>query len=107
MSLEEIKKVSFEELEDKVVLWAEERNLLDKDPRIQLLKTVEELGELVSASLKGKVREEVDAVGDVLVTIIIYCHMKGLCPVRCLTRAFNEIEFRTGETKNGVFVRDI
>ena len=98
-------EITFEELEDKVLLWAEERNLLDNDPNYQLLKTMEELGELVDAALKGKVREEVDAVGDVLVTLIIYCHMKGLCPVRCLVRAFNEIEFRTGETKNGVFVR--
>lgn len=100
------KEIKYEEVEEKVILWAEERDLLDKDPRLQLLKTMEELGELVDASLKGKVREEVDALGDVVVTLIIYAEMKGLDIVRALNTAFNEIQFRTGETKNGVFVRD-
>ena len=97
--------VTFEEVQDAVILWAEEREILDQEPRQQLLKTMEELGELVAAVLKGRVYDEVDAIGDVLVTLIIYCEMRGLCPVRALLKAYNEIADRKGEVKDGVFVR--
>ena len=42
------------ELVDKINQWVLDRNLQTQDPRIQLCKTMEELGELAQGILKGK-----------------------------------------------------
>jgi hypothetical protein len=63
----------------KMVLdWARERGILDKsDPLSQLLKTVEELGELARAINKNDVPEQIDAIGDVYVTLILLNELMG------------------------------
>lgn len=97
---------TFEELEEAVLDWADERDLLDADPSRQFLKVVEEVGELASAIAKDKVDEQVDAIGDVLVTLIILAQQLDLEPVACLEEAYGEIANRTGKTINGTFIKD-
>lgn len=95
---------TFESLASSICQWAQERDI--NNPAKQLLKVFEEAGELSAAYLKGKAAEEKDAVGDVLVTLIIYCNIRGLNINECLSLAWNEIKNRKGVNVNGTFIKD-
>ena len=95
---------TFELLASSICQWAQERDI--NNPAKQLLKVFEEAGELSAAYLKGKTAEEKDAVGDVLVTLIIYCNIRGLNINECLSLAWNEIKNRKGVNVNGTFIKD-
>ena len=100
--------MEFNELQKKVLEWAEERNILCPDnSQKQLLKTMSELGELADAEIKNDYMGIIDGVGDVIVTLIIFAKQKGLKNIEeCLTFAWDEIKDRTGKTENGVFIKD-
>jgi NTP pyrophosphatase (non-canonical NTP hydrolase) len=71
--------VQLQELTDKVIAWAAERDILKySTPAAQFLKTVEELGELASATAKADKAAIADAIGDVTVTLIIATKLAGL-----------------------------
>lgn len=93
--------------EQDVILWAEQRGLLNpKNERNQLIKTYEELGEVSRALLKDDREGLVDGLGDVMVTLIIFARIKGLHLEDCLQAAYNVIKDRTGKTVNGVFIKN-
>jgi NTP pyrophosphatase (non-canonical NTP hydrolase) len=97
----------FEVLQENVLNWANERNLLkEENATKQFCKVVEELGELSSALLKGNELALKDAFGDVLVTLIILSKQKGLDLLACLNLAYNEIKDRKGQTINGTFIKE-
>ena len=94
-------------LEDKVIKWAEDKGLTNsKNAKTQLLKTVEEVGELSNALLKDDNDLIIDAVGDIVVTLIIFCKIRNLNIDECLEQAWNEIKDRTGSTVNGTFIKN-
>lgn len=99
--------MTFEELIVAVERWAADRKILDhSSPQAQLLKTVSELGELADATLKDRVDEVVDGLGDVLVTLIIYARLQGVSLAYCLESAYQVIKDRRGHlTPEGVFVK--
>lgn len=95
------------DLEMKVVEWAHRRDLVKpENANRQMLKVMEEVGELASAIAKNKEAETIDAIGDVLVTIIILSAQLELSPWECLEQAYGEIANRKGQTINGVFVKE-
>ena len=113
----------FDDLQAKVVTWAREKEILSKaTPLTQSVKTQEELDELKEAlhfqslgethyiNSKGKavsVESEIqDALGDVLVTLIIQAEMQSLNLVDCLEVAYGVINKRTGVMRDGIFVKD-
>lgn len=98
----------FTTLQQNVIAWAKARQIIpNAKPATQLGKTVSELGELFDAEIKGDVAGQVDGVGDVLVTLIIYCELRGLSLTDCLASAYNEIKDRTGTLlPNGLFLKD-
>jgi NTP pyrophosphatase (non-canonical NTP hydrolase) len=100
--------MNFETLEQDVLRWAEARKIIpNSSPNVQLLKTVSELGELADATIKGNDDEIADGVGDVLVTLIIYCALQNIDPIVCLASAYDTIKDRRGTMMpNGVFVKD-
>ena len=94
-------------LEQFVILWARDRNLLRADnDRNQLLKTVEELGEVARAVLKHEEAGIRDGIGDVLVTLAIFAATHNLSLTVCFQAAWDEIKDRTGVTVNGTFIKD-
>jgi len=101
--------MSFNNLEIEVIRWAEARRIIpNAKPHVQLMKTVSELGELVDAEIKGDAEGIIDGVGDVLVTLIIYCALRDINIVDCLKFAYAEIKNRRGTLlENGVFVKDV
>jgi len=100
--------MQFEELENLVAEWARARRIIpNSNPTAQLMKTMSELGELADATLKRDDDAIVDGVGDVLVTLILYCRLHGVCPVKCLGAAYNTIKDRKGTlTPEGIFVKE-
>lgn len=99
--------MNFEKLEEQVLAWAGERNLLNKDNiKIQALKMVSEVGELCDGIVKGNEDEVIDGLGDVLVTLIILAKQMELNPVLCLNVAYQEIKNRKGKTIDGAFVKN-
>jgi len=100
--------MSYSQLEIEIIRWAEARRIIpNSTTERQLLKTVEELGELISATVKGKKEEQIDAFGDVLVTLIIAADLAGINLTDALEHAWNEIKDRKGYLRaDGIFVRD-
>jgi NTP pyrophosphatase (non-canonical NTP hydrolase) len=95
------------ELINKVIQWGAERDLLKPEASDkQLIKIVEEVGELSQSHLRNNQDERKDAIGDIIVTIIIYARQNGLYIDDCLEHAYNEIKDRTGKTVNNTFIKD-
>ena len=91
---------------EKIKQWVIERNLHTGDARVQMCKTMEELGELASGINKGNKELQKDSIGDVVVTLICISLQLGLDFDECLEIAYNEIKDRKGETVNGVFIKE-
>ena len=100
--------MTFNSLELDVIQWAKARGIIpNAEASTQLMKTVSELGELCDAEIKDDILAIRDGVGDVLVTLIIYCAIKDISIVDCLQDAYAEIKDRKGYLNfNGVFVKD-
>jgi NTP pyrophosphatase (non-canonical NTP hydrolase) len=99
---------SYNELEALVITWAHQKGILDNGtPRAQAGKTVEEVQELIDAIDVNNKAEIEDALGDILVTIIIQAEMQGLDLIKCLESAYNVIAKRTGKMVDGQFVKDV
>ena len=99
---------TFEDLQGHILGWAYDKGIFaDSDPKSQLLKTVSKVGELADGINVDDEEEIIDALGDVLVTMIILADMKNLNLVDCLDSAYKVISGRTGKMVNGVFVKDV
>ena len=97
----------FTSLEKLVLDWADKRDLLSPaNYKSQTLKVMEEIGELSGAMLKDRRIEELDAFGDVLVTLIILAKQRDVNLVGALKDAYDVIKSRTGKMKNGAFIKD-
>jgi NTP pyrophosphatase (non-canonical NTP hydrolase) len=98
---------SYGELEALVIAWAAQKGILENGtPRAQADKTEEEVQELIDAIDTDNRAEVIDALGDILVTIIIQAEMQGLKLTECLESAYNVISKRTGKMVGGQFVKD-
>lgn len=106
--------------------WANEKGIYDNgDIKTQVLKLVEETGELSKAVLNSNNLEIEDAIGDCLVVLINVAelHNKNLIskqigysyiehdPTKqtaenCLLQAYNVISKRKGKMQNGTFIKD-
>ena len=89
-----------------VIDWAKKRGLDTADPTKQMLKVMEEVGEVASALAKDDKDELIDGIGDVVVTLIILAEQNGLTLKECLESAYGEIANRKGKTINGIFIKD-
>jgi NTP pyrophosphatase (non-canonical NTP hydrolase) len=97
----------YRELENQVLEWAKDKGIFEKGtPLKQSYKTLEEVGELISAVSINDKAEIKDALGDILVTIIIQAKMQKLDLIECVESAYNIIIKRTGIMVNGTFVKD-
>lgn len=86
--------------------WSVERNLHQAEPAKQMLKLIEETGELASGIAKDNQDVIKDSLGDVLVVLVILSQQLGFDLQECLEYAYDEIKNRKGKTVNGVFVKE-
>lgn len=111
--------MSYADLELKVVRWAEARGIVqNSNIQAQARKTLEEAGELLEAAAAmravGIFTEDQDiykqayrdALGDVLVTLIVGAATADVDLMECLADAYDEIKDRKGYLKpDGTFVK--
>jgi len=94
------------ELECAIQDWAEQKGILNSGTPIkQALKTVEEVTELCNAIIDNDKEEIKDALGDILVTLIIQALMQNLELEDCLGSAYKVIKDRKGKMINGQFMK--
>lgn len=121
--------MNFEDLKDKVLCWADDKDLLhSKNMDRQFLKFIEEVFEFKTELdiwklyKKFKHDENIEQdfsieeferwenlkleMGDIFVTLIILCEQIGIDPVKCLEMAYEKIKGRSGKTINGTFVKE-
>lgn len=101
--------MTFEELHEAIIQWAEDRNMIKPDRLTglaQLAKVTEELGELSAGINKNDEDKTKDSLGDILVTLIILSRDLDVDLLDCLRGAYNVIKDRKGKTINGVFVKE-
>ena len=89
-----------------VIQWGREKGL--NDPKAQLNKVIEEVGEIAHEITRNNYESEelVDAIGDTLVTVIILADILNIDPIGALQDAYQVIKDRKGKTSNGTFVRE-
>ena len=94
-------------IKEKVLQWGAERNLLHNENALkQYSKLQEESNELLLSILDKDPYEQIDAIGDIQIVLIILANQLGFDIDECLESAYNEIKDRTGKTVNGNFVKD-
>jgi NTP pyrophosphatase (non-canonical NTP hydrolase) len=72
----------------------------------QYYKTCEEVAELDDAILTDNREEAIDAIGDIVVTLIMQTHAWDVTLEECVQQAYDVISKRTGKMVNGQFVKD-
>ena len=97
--------MELKELIEKTNKWFEDRNLIqgstDKD---QILKLMQELGELSDPACKG---EDIrDDLGDMLVVMLNIMKRNNFTIEECLEMAYNDIKDRKGRMVDGIFVKE-
>ena len=109
--------MEFKELEEKVLEWADDHDLLHgENANKQFLKFIEEVFEFKTEmdnvlSYTDPYVDEADRrmileMGDIFVTLIILCMQLGIEPQFCLEKAYEKIKDRHGKTIDGTFVKE-
>ncbi len=94
------------ELVKLIEKWAREKNLDIAEPEKQMLKVVEEVGEVAAALARNNKNDLRDGIGDMVVTLIILAMQNNMDLYECLNQAYSEIKNRQGKMVNGVFVKE-
>lgn len=97
---------SIDDQVENVRQWAINKSLDKAEPSKQMLKVVEETGEVAAALARGKRDDLRDGIGDVIVTLIILAEQNDMTIHECLEQAYGEIADRKGQMVDGVFVKD-
>lgn len=93
------------ELIKKIQIWSASKGLHEAQPEKQMLKVVEEIGEVAAGLARGNHEAIKDGIGDSFVTLIILCQQLRTTPEECLEMAYEAIKNRQGKTVNGIFVK--
>lgn len=95
-----------ENITDLIKQWAKDRELDKAEPKAQMIKLIEELGELAKGINKDKKEQIIDSIGDTYVVLTILSMQFNLNIEDCITEAYNEIKDRKGKMVNGIFVKE-
>lgn len=93
-------------LVDYITDWARERGLDKADATKQMLKLMEETGELAQGMAKNRPDQIKDSIGDIFVVLVVLSLQLGLSLTDCVRLAYEEIKNRKGKMVNGVFVKE-
>lgn len=90
----------------KIKNWIRDRNLDTADPKGQMLKLVEETGELAEGLAKNRPDQVKDSIGDIYVVLTALSMQLGYSIEDCIEEAYEEIKDRKGRMVNGIFVKE-
>lgn len=98
---------TFQKTQSNVKAWGQERGITINGTAMgQAIKTLEETTELISAINQHDMTEVRDAIGDVMVTLVMVCEIVGMDMEGCFDAAYQEIKDRKGYLRaDGVFVK--
>ena len=68
---------------------------------------MEECEELLEAVAENDRLATIDAIGDIVVTLVIQCRMQRVDFIECVESAYDVIKDRKGRMINGKFVKDV
>ena len=110
-TLDEMKEIYMQtklplDITGQIEQWAIDRGLHNADPSKQMLKLMEEVGELAEGLAKDNPDAVQDAIGDAYVVLTILSMQLGMDIRQCVKMAYNEIKDRKGRMVNGVFVKE-
>lgn len=92
-------------LVEKIEQWHKDRNLIDgSDDKAQVMKLIQELGELSDSVCKGG--DIKDDIGDLLVVMINMCVRNNTSLCECLAVAYEDIKDRKGIMRDGIFIKE-
>lgn len=94
------------ELTNKVEQWAMARDLHTANPDKQMLKLIEEVGELASSLARNNIEGAKDDLGDIQVVVDVLSMQLGTTSKECKQIAYDEIKYRKGKMVNGVYVKE-
>ncbi len=90
---------------EQIEQWHKDRNLIDgSDDKSQVMKLIQELGELSDSVCKGTCIK--DDIGDLLVVMINICVRNNVTLEECLQCAYEDIKDRRGVMRDGVFIKE-
>lgn len=96
--------VSYAEL---ITQWANDRNLIDgSTAQAQMVKLVEEVGELAGGIAKHRPEVIRDSIGDCVVVLVILAAQCGFDFTECVAGAYDEIKDRKGRMVDGMFIKE-
>jgi NTP pyrophosphatase (non-canonical NTP hydrolase) len=89
----------------KIEQWAIDRGLDKVDTSKQMVKLVEEVGELASGLSKNNMEVIKDSLGDVYVVMVILAMRLGVDLQEAIDSAYDVIKDRKGKLVDGVFIK--
>ena len=95
-----------EDTTELIKKWAVDRNVVSGDTKSQMVKLLEEAGELAEGINKNKQELIIDSIGDIYVVLVIICMQLGLDINDCIKAAYEEIKDRKGKMVDGIFVKE-
>jgi phosphoribosyl-ATP pyrophosphohydrolase len=106
--MESYKMNSFNIIELDVVRWGEARGIIDNSTsQAQVIKTQEEVQELVDAINIRDKAAIIDAIGDVMVTLTMIAAIEDISLVECYNAAYQQIKNRKGYlNEDGIFIKE-
>ena len=108
MYITKLKDKDLVALEHLITKWARKRGLLTADvqPEKQMLKLVEEVGELAKGVAYRDQNSSADGIGDVFVCLVVLAEQLDMTVTECVNYAWEEIKDRTGVLEDGLFKKD-
>jgi len=90
---------------EKIIQWAIDRGLDKVSPDKQMVKLVEEVGELASGLTRNDMEVIKDSLGDVYVVMVILAMRLGVDLQEAIDSAYNVIKDRKGKLVDGIFIK--
>ena len=101
-----MKPITIDQLIVKIHDWSGSHGLHKGDPYKQMIKITEEVGELAQGLLKRNDEQILDSVGDIIITLAIFCQQKGIDLKDATQYAYQQIEYRKGKMIDGTFIKE-
>lgn len=97
-----------EALIEKISRWGRDRKItINGQPMTQAIKTLEECHELLQAINTNDKAEIQDAIGDIVVTLIMQTELQSMSFKECVASAYEEIKDRKGHLNEvGDFIKE-
>ena len=98
--------ITIDRLIDKINQWSTSHGLNKGDSYKQMIKITEEVGELAQGLLKQNDEQILDSIGDIFITLNVFCQQKGLNITDAINYAYKQIEYRKGRMIDGTFIKE-